>query len=297
MVPVRRKFPLPVVEVTPQTRWVRIPGRGRAFVLDIAGPTPDAPTVFLVHGLAATAYLNWFTTLDALSQHYRVVATDLSWHGRGIPTGRFRLTDCADDAAALLRLLGVRETIVIGYSMGGAVAQTLWRRHPQLVSGMVLCSTSGRWAANPGERIFFPVLGAASHPLARVAAPRIARSASALRRQSPAALDVADRAREELRGLSLWSVPEVLAELGRFDATPWLGEVDVPSAVVITARDKAIAPARQHELADAIPGASRHVAPGGHTSILFDREQWLPVFLGAVREVSEEIAGDVAETA
>ena len=41
-----------------------------------------------------------------------------------------RLADCADDVAALVDELGVTKVIAAGYSMGGPVAQLLWRRHP-----------------------------------------------------------------------------------------------------------------------------------------------------------------------
>src|SRR3546814_4404664 len=45
------------------------------------------------------------------------------------------------------------------------------------------------------------------------------------------------------------------ASLGRFDARPWLGDIDVPVAVVRTTRDNVVSPTRQHELAAAIPHA------------------------------------------
>ena len=41
--------------------------------------------------------------------------------------------------------------VVVGYSMGGPVAQLLWQRHPDLVAGLVLCATSDRFAFGPTE--------------------------------------------------------------------------------------------------------------------------------------------------
>ena len=77
-----------------------------------------------------------------------MVAPDLRGHGRGIRSRRpFRLEDCADDLAALVEQLGCGPVVVVGYSMGGLVAQLLWRRHPDLVAGLVLCSTA---------RVFLP---------------------------------------------------------------------------------------------------------------------------------------------
>src|SRR5690349_23831945 len=53
-----------------------------------------------------------------------------------LPICRVRLADCADDAAALLETLGTGPVIAVGYSLGGPVAQLLWKRHPDLVSGL-----------------------------------------------------------------------------------------------------------------------------------------------------------------
>ena len=63
---------------------------------------------------------------------YRVVAIDHRGHGRGPrPLVRFRLTDCADDAAAVMRALGVAPALVYGYSMGGAIAQLIAAGSPR----------------------------------------------------------------------------------------------------------------------------------------------------------------------
>ena len=52
-----------------------------------------------------------------------------------------RLADCADDMAALIDELGTGPVIAVGYSMGGPIAQLLWKRHPEKVAGLVLCAT------------------------------------------------------------------------------------------------------------------------------------------------------------
>ena len=94
----------------------------------------------------ASAGLNWFQAFEPLSEHYRVVALDHRGHARGLRTwSRFRLADCADDAAAVLDTLGVGPVVAVGYSMGGPIAQLLARSHAGAVSGIVLCATSTNW--------------------------------------------------------------------------------------------------------------------------------------------------------
>src|SRR5687768_2150979 len=85
----------------PEGRYVWLPGRGRTFVRELAGP-PGAPVVMLLHGWSATADLNWFTCFEALARHFRVLALDHRGHGRGLRTAApFRLEHCADDVATL----------------------------------------------------------------------------------------------------------------------------------------------------------------------------------------------------
>ena len=77
-----------------------------------------------------------------------MVAIDHRGHGRGIRSRRrFHLSDCADDAAALVAELGLDRVIAVGYSMGGPIAQLLWRRHREVVGGLVLCATSRTFAS------------------------------------------------------------------------------------------------------------------------------------------------------
>lgn len=285
---VREALPRPPdLGEVPQGEIVELPGRGHTFVVDVPGPTPDAPTLVLLHGLGCTAYLGWAATISALASDYRVVTFDQRWHGRGIRSPRFRIADCADDAAAVMDVLGVGRALVVGYSMGGAVAQETWRRHPERVAGLLLCSTAATWRGNRGEQLFYPAMTVAMHPLSAYALARVEMRA-ALLPESPLT-DVSDPtrwARDEFRSTSLWSLPEVLGEMGRFNSTGWLGEVDVPTAVVVTERDHTIPTRRQLAMAEAIPGAEVFRAPGGHASVFLDTARWLPVFQEAVDHVA-----------
>ena len=279
---------LPAVEDVPEGQMVELPGRGRTFVVDVPGPTPDAPTVVLLHGLGCTAYLCWFGSIAGLTRTHRVVTFDQRWHGRGIHSDRFRFVDCADDAVAVLDALGIDDALVVGYSMGGAVAQEMWHRHPERVSGLVLASTARNFRGHAREKFFFSLMTLAMNPLSRVAQPKVERFALGLPDVSP--YDARDRVgwgAREFRSTSAWSMPEVLGELGRFNSAGWIGGVDVPTAMVVTTRDKAIPARRQRALAAAIEGAEVFEAPGGHASVVMDHEGWFPVFLEAVRNVTE----------
>ena len=139
----------------PPGRHVWLPGRGRTFVRELAGPA-GAPTIVLLHGWTASADLNFYTCYESLGEHFRVLSFDHRGHGHGIRSRRrFRLEDCADDVAELLAAVDAAPAIAVGYSMGGAVAQLLWRRHPEAVRGLVLAATAAQFKARYNDRLSF----------------------------------------------------------------------------------------------------------------------------------------------
>ena len=125
---------------------IDLPGRGRTRIRDVPGPA-GAPALLLLHGLGATGRLNWGRCYRPLSEHFRVLSLDHRGHGSGVRTRRFRLEDCADDAVHAAEARGVSHFIAVGYSMGGPIASLTWRRHPERVTGLVLCATSRRFVA------------------------------------------------------------------------------------------------------------------------------------------------------
>ncbi len=126
---VRRSFYLPWAPI-PEGRMLELPERGSTYVTDTPGPRPDSPTILLLHALGCTGLLTWYPSIRPLAERYRVVTLDQRWHGRGIKSDEFSLYDCADDAAALLDVLGIDRAILAGYSMGSIIAQRTWRQHP-----------------------------------------------------------------------------------------------------------------------------------------------------------------------
>jgi 3-oxoadipate enol-lactonase len=254
----------------PLGRRVDLPGRGTTFVREVAGP-PGAPTVLLLHGLMASGGLNWFQAFEPLAEHYRVVAIDHRGHARGLRTwSRFRLADCADDAAALLDVLGIDQAIVVGYSMGGPIAQLLWHRHPEKVSGLVLCATSNRFVPGVRERLGFVTAVSVIAGSTRVGQLATKIPIALWQQQIPQAVrarpDSLRRwAGAEVRRHDARMVTEALAASCNFDSRRWLNPVDVPTTIVVTANDRAVPPQEQLRLLLAIPHAQVHLHQEGHT--------------------------------
>ena len=250
----------------PLTRLVELPGRGTTRVWECAGP-PGAGTLVLIHGVAGTAELNWGKVLMPLGQHFRVVAADLRGHGDGIPLrSRFRLEDCADDLAALADVLDIRRFAAVGYSMGGVVAQLLFRRHASRLSGLVLCSTAGNVRGSTAEQmaaLAVPAMAAALrwNPMLHLMGADCFGMALLGRVDDPA---TARWARAQLSRTTLATTISATHAVCEFTSDSWISQVDVPTAVVITARDRVVSPGRQLKLARSIPGATIHHVDGDH---------------------------------
>jgi 3-oxoadipate enol-lactonase len=258
---------------------------GTVWVREMPGP-PDAPTVVLLHGWTASADLNFHTCYGPMGSHFRVLAFDHRGHGKGIRSRRrMRLEDCADDVAELLAVEGAGPAVALGYSMGGAVAQLLWRRHPEAVRGLVLAATAAQFKARYNDRLSFLGL----RGLGRVA------------RMTPAQLHTFLSNRLYLGRRTAhwapWAVEEAAAHdwrmileaggaIGSFRSAPWLAEVDVPTAVVVTMQDDVVPLRRQIQLFEAIPGARAFRIDAAHDAIVARPDRAVPILVDACRYIA-----------
>ena len=229
--------------INPSRAWVssvELPGRGTTAVWQCAGP-PGAETVVLLHGVGMTAELCWVRVLELLGQQFHVVAPDLRGHGDGVALRgtRFRLEDTADDVAVLADVLGIKRFAAVGYSMGGMVAQLLWRRHPRLVSRLFLCATARNVKGSLLERLtslYLPTTTTALYcmPFAHMFTAETV--GSTLLGHIP---DGESRAwaRTQLARTSLTTAMSALEAAVEFTSHRWIAEIDVPTAVVITTAD------------------------------------------------------------
>jgi 3-oxoadipate enol-lactonase len=219
---------------------------------EVQGST--APPVLLLHGWTVSADLNFFALYGELAVRHRVIALDHRGHGRGMrPRAAFSLEECADDAFTLLEELGVGPVIVVGFSMGGAIAMLFHHRHRDRVAGMVFCGTALEWKATPRERLVWRGMSLFEVALRSGTGEGIV--ARVLQEVSEGAL--------ELESLQPWvqgeferGYPADLAGAGRalstYDGRSLAPDVDVPCAVVVTTSDQMVRPEKQYELADAL---------------------------------------------
>ena len=237
-------------EPLPPGLIIPVPGRGEMFVRDTHPQGGGSRgTLLLLHGWLAASDTNWWQLYEPFRQAgWRVLAVDARGHGRGLRAhGAFRIADCAEDCAALLRVLAPGPVVVVGYSMGGAIAQVLAHRHPGMLRGMVLVATAAEWRAAPQLRAAWNLMGALQ--LGWRLTPRWTWS-------ELVNLMYGGKAPQwfagELARGAPWDIAEAGREMGRYDARGWLREVRVPSAVVATTHDVLVPISRQRTLARAL---------------------------------------------
>jgi len=268
----------------PPGRLIDIPDRGQTFIREVQGPD-NAPTLILLHGWTATADLNWFTCFEELGKHFNVVALDHRGHGQGIRSrSAFRLEDCADDVVALADILGINTFIPVGYSMGGTIAQLIWKQHEHRVNGLVLCSTAPIFAKSREERLGF--LGLTG--LATIARFTPAQTVDWITEQvylQRKAEGLDQWAIEEMSGHDWRQILEAGKEIGSFNSLKWLSEVDVPTSVVITTQDQVIPPERQQRLLDLLKDVDVHLVDGGHNAIYAEQRTYVPKLVAACNSV------------
>jgi pimeloyl-ACP methyl ester carboxylesterase len=223
--------------------------------------------LLLITGLGATIDIWEPTLLAELSAHYTVIVFDnRGMGGTTAPPAEFSIERLADDAEGLLRALGFDQAHVLGYSMGGYVAQELALEYPQRVRRLVLMGTGcGGAEGIPPQpevvRALTDLSGSLAEVLQRVISVLVPEDWSRAHRaylqsiltRPPAAPAPESIARQQ-RAMDSWR--------GTCERLP---QVSRPTLVLSGTEDQVLAPANAIVLASRIPGAwLAQFAGGGH---------------------------------
>ncbi|WP_052440676.1 alpha/beta fold hydrolase [Streptacidiphilus anmyonensis] len=221
---------------------------GEVWARDTGG---DGPPLVLLHpGIGHSAI--WDELVPPLAERFRVIRYDMRGYGRSPrATAPYALVD---DLEAVLDHFGVRRASLVGCSMGGGTAMTLALAAPERVASMVLLCPSVPGYPWPEE----PELEAEYDALKRSGAPDV-RLTFALRVWAAAGAD--ERVFALMRSsVATWEAGEFEQE----DETVFerLGQVEVPSVLLVGDLDRAALVAANQEAARRIPGCELTLLPG-----------------------------------
>ncbi len=214
----------------------------------------EGPPVLLINGLGAN--LTTWTPLVRQLEGFQVITFDAPGVGRSAsPLVPYTVARIADVALRVLDELGLQQADVLGYSLGGAVAQQLAFQHPERVRRLTLVSTSSGASGVPGS---LRALLAVSTP-ARHYAKTGYRVAMKMIDLAPAEKESAS-----LQQHAAWqheAVPSMrgymlqMAAFSAFNSLPWLARVEHPTLVLSGTHDRLVPMANSAVLAAYLPQA------------------------------------------
>lgn len=140
--------------LTAPTRSIEIDGARFAYRRWGNAGSGQPPLFFLQHFRGGMDHWDPLMT-DGLAAGREVILYDPRGLASSTGTPRGLIEDMADDAAMVIRAIGLKKVDVVGFSLGGMIAQDLTRRHPDLVRKLMLLGTQPRGGnPDPDPRIF-----------------------------------------------------------------------------------------------------------------------------------------------
>ena len=277
---------------------MELPGRGATRIWECVGP-PGAPVLMLIHGVTFTAELNWGKSFASLGQHFRVVAMDLRGHGDGISVGAGSGWKTAPTTSPRWRWCSAWAS-----SSPWATPWAAW--WPSCCPGgtprccRAWCCAPPRatsWGS-PAEKLAVLALPAAAaairlNPFLQPMSAELFGMALLGPVDDPAE---ARHARAQLRRTPLGTAISAVQAVCEFSSHSWIGQVSVPTAVLVTTRDRVVPVSRQLKLARAIPGATVHEVAADHAACVTVPEVFNPVLLQACWSVTAARALTCSQT-
>jgi pimeloyl-ACP methyl ester carboxylesterase len=130
----------------PPTAEVNVVVRGH---LAVEGPCP----IVLIHGVGSSAS-EWDKVIAGLPGELPVVAYDLRGHGAsGAPDGGWTIDDFVNDHLHVMEKLGIQRAHIVGFSLGGLIAQRLAVTHPERVDRLVIIGAVAGRTAEERQRV------------------------------------------------------------------------------------------------------------------------------------------------
>jgi pimeloyl-ACP methyl ester carboxylesterase len=112
-------------------------------------PRARGKAVLFVHGAGGNGHV-WVDVLNRLSGNHSPVAIDLPAHGRsGGLLAANSVEEYCEVVDKFIEITQFKPLVLVGHSMGGAIAQLYALTHPQKLAGVVLSSTGARLRVHP----------------------------------------------------------------------------------------------------------------------------------------------------
>jgi len=227
----------------------------------------SGPPLTLVHGVGSNLE-SWDAIAERLARRYRVIRMDLRGHGKSSRIETCSLDGFLEDVAMVLDARGIARTHLVGFSLGGMIAQAFALAHPERVEKLALISAvAGRTAeerANVVERARkVREAGIASV----VAAAEDRWFTEGFRRNHP---ELVARRLEELKANDHRSYAAAYAVFAESDLGLRLHGIHHPTLIVTGEHDVGSNTRMARFMHERIPGSSLHILPDLKHSVLVE---------------------------
>ncbi|MBI1737041.1 MAG: 3-oxoadipate enol-lactonase [Candidatus Rokubacteria bacterium] len=262
---------------------MKITANGIGMHYTLEGPE-SAPVVTMSHSLATDLGM-WDGTVSALKGRWRVLRYDTRGHGgTDAPKGAYTLDQLADDAALLLKALGIAKTHWVGLSMGGMIGQTLALKSPGLFQSLSLCDTSSRVPAEAKPQWEERIRTAESQGMEPLVEPTLQRWFTAPFREKDKG--VIDRVRAMIRSTPAAGYAGCCHAIAALDLTDRLSAISIPTCVIVGEDDPGTPVAASRAIHERIKGSRLEILPAAaHLSNMEQPEAFnkaLTSFLGSL---------------
>jgi pimeloyl-ACP methyl ester carboxylesterase len=238
---------------------------GRTIHYRAAGPPAGGGgrRLLYVHGTGCNAEV-WGPHMATMADRHAAVAIDLPGHGRSPGPGFRGVADYAHVVVELARVLGWERFVVVGHSMGGAVALITALYHADVLDGLVLVDTGARLRVHPA-------LLRGAREAAAAGRPATTDRSWAYAADTPPAL--VDALHALVADTDPWVTYGDWIADDTFDVLGRLKDIRVPTLAVCGAEDR-LTPVRYHEfLAAHIVGCRLQVIPGAGHWVFWERPE------------------------
>ncbi len=242
-------------------RFVELDGRRVSYLT--AGDSAAAPAILLIHGSGVSAG-SWVNQLRGLLTAFRVAAIDLPGHGKSDPIPRASVEEYAETVAKFLEALGSGPVLVVGHSLGGAIAIALAAQRPHAVTGLVLLASCAKlpWVDSSWGRLLPYVPG----PLWKTFFISTAQKLLFARGVPGHAVSLG---MQELRSCRAETILKDLQAAKAMDLTQQATGLDVPTLILCGSQDRLTPPALSADLKGLIPGSRLSlIEEAGHMLLL-----------------------------
>lgn len=231
------------------------------------------PPVILIHG-AGGNHLYWPPQVRRLHAE-RVLAVDLPGHGKSEGVGHHTIADYAGSIVEFMDALQLARAVLVGHSMGGAIALDIAMRWSTRVLGLGLLGSAGRLRVSP------QFLGSAADPLKAGDAVTMLIDNSFAEETSARLKELAGQRMAEARSSVLYG--DLLAcDIYEPDLSAL--HIFVPTLVLFGSEDKMVPPQAGRALAKQIPGARFEAVPEAGHMVMLEQPERVAALLGEFLE-------------